>query len=145
MNEEIAKEYIALIPILFGSFSDLNKDSVELSHLQNHVIEYLYMQQRALNLKEISVGLGIIKQQLTNIISDLEAGGYLMKEPDPKDRRAVLISLTSLGKEIEEKKWVKIYQKFNENLTKLNDEEKIDLKYALHKVNVLLKKMEDIE
>ncbi|MFP3803018.1 MarR family winged helix-turn-helix transcriptional regulator, partial [Paraburkholderia sp. SIMBA_027] len=82
-----------------------------------------------------------IKQQLTNIISDLEAGGYLMKEPDPKDRRAVLISLTSLGKEIEEKKWVKIYQNFNENLTKLNDEEKIDLKYALHKVNVLLKKM----
>ena len=32
---------------------------------------------------------------------------------------------------------------FNEKLTKLNEEEKIDLKYALHKVNVLLKKMED--
>lgn len=83
-------QYIALIPNLFGSFSDLNKDSVELSHLQNHVIEYMYMQKRALNLKEISVGFGIIKQQLTNIISDLEDGGYVVKEPDPKDRRAVL-------------------------------------------------------
>ncbi|MEL4024850.1 MarR family winged helix-turn-helix transcriptional regulator [Lysinibacillus endophyticus] len=136
-------QYIALIPNLFGSFSDLNKDSVELSHLQNHVIEYMYMQKRALNLKEISVGFGIIKQQLTNIISDLEDGGYVVKEPDPKDRRAVLISLTPKGKGIEERKWIKVYQMFNENLTKLSDEEKIDLKYALHKVNVLLKKMGD--
>lgn len=145
MNEEIAKEYIALIPNLFGSFSDLNKDSVELSHMQNHVIEFMYMQQRALNLKEISTGLGIAKQQLTNIISDLEVGGYLVKAPDTKDKRAVLVSLTPLGKEIEERKWTKIYQRFNENLTKLSDEENIDLNFALHKVNVLLKKMEEKE
>ncbi|MED0680615.1 winged helix DNA-binding protein [Aneurinibacillus thermoaerophilus] len=143
MNEEIAKEYIALIPNLFGSFSELNKDSVELSHMQNHVIEFMYMQQRALNLKEISTGLNIAKQQLTNIIRDLEVGGYLVKMPDPKDKRAVLVSLTPAGKEIEDKKWTKIYQRFSENLTKLSDEEKLDLHFALHKVNVLLKKMED--
>ncbi|WCK54106.1 winged helix DNA-binding protein [Aneurinibacillus sp. Ricciae_BoGa-3] len=143
MNEEIAKEYISLIPNLFGNFSELNKDSVKLSHMQNHVIEFMYMQQRALNLKEISTGLGIAKQQLTNIISDLEAGGYLVKVPDTKDKRAVLVSLTPTGKEIEETKWTKIYQRFSENLTKLNDEEKLDLNFALHKVNALLKKMED--
>ncbi|MCG7337024.1 MarR family transcriptional regulator [Sporosarcina sp. ACRSM] len=66
-----------MIPILFGSFSELNKGSVELSHQQNHVIEFLYMQQRGLNLKEISMGLDIAKQQLTTIIKDLEMGGYL--------------------------------------------------------------------
>lgn len=144
MYEKIAGEYIALIPNLFGSFKDLNKDAaVELSHMQNHVIEFMYMQQRALNLKEICLGLGIAKQQLTNIITDLEAGSYLVKEPDPKDKRAVLVSLTTLGKEIQEKKWTKIYQRFVNNLNKLSDEEKIDLTYALHKVNILLNKMED--
>jgi MarR family transcriptional regulator, organic hydroperoxide resistance regulator len=143
MHEDIAKEYIALIPNLFGSFNDLNKDSTELTHLQNHVIEFLSMQQKALNLKGISNGLNIIKQQLTNIISDLEAAGYLIKVPDPKDKRAVLISLTRKGKEIQEKKWAKIYQKFIENLTKLNDEEQKDISFALHKLNVLLKKMEE--
>lgn len=142
MNEEIAKEYITLIPNLFGSFSELNKDSVELSHMQNHVIEFMYMQQRALNLKEISTGLNIAKQQLTNIIRDLEVGGYLVKVPDTKDKRAVLVSLTPAGKEIEDKKWTEIYQRFIKNLTKLSDEEQIDLNFALHKVNVLLKKME---
>lgn len=143
MNEEIAKEYIALIPNLFGSFSELNKGSVELSHMQNHVIEFMYMHQRALNLKEISTGLKIAKQQLTNIIRDLEVDGYLVKVPDPKDKRAVLVSLTPAGKEIADKKWTEIYQRFIKNLTKLSDEEQIDLNFALHKVNVLLKKMED--
>ncbi|AEG60993.1 MarR family winged helix-turn-helix transcriptional regulator [Desulforamulus ruminis] len=143
MNEKIAKEYIALLPNLFNSFSELNRDSIELSHMQNHVIEFMYMQQRALNLKEISSGLDIAKQQLTNIIGDLEVGGYVVKVPDTKDRRAVLVSLALAGKEIVDKKWTGIYQKFSKNLTKLSDEEKLDLNFALHKVNVLLKKMED--
>ena len=33
MIEKIVKEYIALIPNIFGSFSELNKDSAELSHI----------------------------------------------------------------------------------------------------------------
>jgi DNA-binding MarR family transcriptional regulator len=143
MNQGIAKEYIALISNLFSSFSDLNKDSVELSHMQNHVIEFMYIKQKAMNLKEISSGLDIAKQQLTNIIRDLELDGYLVKVPDTKDKRAVLVFLTAVGKEIQDKKWSEIYKRLSKNLTKLSDEEQLDLSYALHKVNVLLKKMED--
>ena len=143
MIEKIVKEYIDLIPNIFSSFRDLNKNSTELSHMQNHVIEFMYMQQKALNIKEISTGLDIAKQQLTNIIKDLERSGYVMKAPDTKDKRAVLVSLTTAGEEIANQKWTKIYQNFNENLMKLSDEEQIDLNFALHKVNVLLKKMEE--
>ena len=142
-NDKIAAEYIALIPNLFRSFSDLNKDSTVLTHTQNHVIEFLYMQQSALNIKDISSGLNMTKQQLTNIINDLEAQGYVVKEPDIKDKRAVLVSLTSKGKEIQTKKWHELYQRFTNNLAKISAEDKLDLAYALHKVNVLLKKMED--
>jgi MarR family transcriptional regulator, organic hydroperoxide resistance regulator len=142
INEEIAKEYIALVPNLFISFKELNKDASELTHIQNHVIEFLYMQQRALNIKEISKGLGIAKQQLTNVISDLQMGGYLDKVPDPNDKRAVQVLITSKGKEIQQKKWTEIYQKFINNLLKLTEEEKLDIAFSLHKVNVLLKKME---
>ncbi len=143
MNEEIAKEYIALISNLFGSFSDLNKDSEELSHMQNHVIEFMYMKQRDLNLKEISTGLVIAKQQLTKITQDLELGGYLVKVPDKNDKRAVSVSLTPAGKEIEDKKWTEIYKRLSKNLTILNDEERLDFNFALHKVNLLLKRMGD--
>jgi len=141
--DEIAKEYIALIPNVFSSFSELNKDSAELSHMQNHVIEFMFMKNRTLNLKEISTGLNIAKQQLTNIIKELEASDFIVKVPDTKDKRAVLVSLTPKGKEIQEKKWTKIYQKFTESIAKLSEEEQLDLKFAMHKVNLLLKKMAD--
>jgi len=62
---------------------------------------------------------------------------------DIKDKRAVLVSLTPKGKEIQTKKWHEIYQRFTNNLAKISAEDKLDLAYALHKVNVLLKKMED--
>ncbi|MGV3466908.1 MAG: MarR family winged helix-turn-helix transcriptional regulator [Heyndrickxia sp.] len=143
MIDEIAKEYISLIPNVFSSFSELNKESAGLSHMQNHVVEFMFMQNRALNLKEISTGLNIAKQQLTIIIKDLEASGYLVKVPDTKDKRAVLVSLTPKGKEIQEKKWTKIYQKFTESIAMLSEEEQRDLYYALHKVNVLLTKIAD--
>ncbi|MHC6180964.1 MarR family winged helix-turn-helix transcriptional regulator [Clostridium sp. JNZ X4-2] len=141
MIEEIAKEYMTLIPNIFGNFDELNKDSAELSHMQNHVIEYMYMQNKALNLKEISNGLKIAKQQLTNIIKDLETEGYLIKSPDRNDKRAVLVSLTPRGKEIQDQKWKKVYKNFSENICKLNMEEQLDIRYALHKVNILLEKI----
>lgn len=144
MIEKISQEYIELISNLFGSFSNLNKhDSVQLSHMQSHVLEFMYMQKRPLNPKEISAGLNISKQQLTNLIRGLELGGYLTKVPDEKDKRAVLVSLTPAGVEIGEKKWALIYQKFSHKLDTLTEEDKIDLAFALHKINVLLKKMED--
>ncbi|NMD71222.1 winged helix DNA-binding protein [Bacillus sp. DNRA2] len=142
MIEEIMKEYIALIPNVFGNFSKINEEATDLSHLQNHVIEYMYMQNKALNLKDISLGLNVAKQQLTNIIKDLEADGYIIKSPDAKDGRAVLVSLTAKGKETQAKKWQKIHQSFTESLHQLNTEEMLDLQYALHKVNFLFKKME---
>lgn len=95
-----------------------------------------------MNIKEISNGLNIAKQQLTNVISELENEGYLIKMPDPRDKRAVLVSLTSKGKNIQEEKWRGIYSNFNTNISKLNEEEQIDLQFALHKLNILLKKME---
>ncbi|RTE03969.1 MarR family winged helix-turn-helix transcriptional regulator [Paenibacillus whitsoniae] len=142
MIKEIANEYLALIPAVFASFRDLNKHSEELTHMQNHVIEFIYMHQKALNLKDISAGLHIAKQQLSNIIGDLVNDGFLDKIPDNRDKRAVLVSLTLKGKELQDRKWADIYQNFSNNLAKLSEEEQIDLKFALHKVNVLVKKME---
>jgi DNA-binding MarR family transcriptional regulator len=54
----------------------------------------------------------------------------------------VLVSLTPLGKDILEKKWTEIYRRFRHRLAKLNEEEQRDLNFALHKANVLLRKME---
>ncbi|WP_433747946.1 MarR family winged helix-turn-helix transcriptional regulator [Falsibacillus pallidus] len=141
MMDAIAKEYIALIPNLFNSFSEINQIAVPLTHLQSHVVDFIYMQQRQVKLKEIRVELNIPKQQMTTVIKDLEEEGYLTKETDAEDKRAILVSLTSKGVEIQEQKWMQIYQKFTDDLTKLNGEELIDFHFSLHKINALLRKM----
>ncbi|MEH6877883.1 winged helix DNA-binding protein [Priestia megaterium] len=133
---------MALIPVLFENFKNLNRNEVKLKNLQNHVVEFMYMKKREGKRKERSNGLNIEKKKLKNVISELENEGYLIKMPDPRDKRAVLVSLTSKGKSIQEEKWRGIYSNFHTNLAKLNEEEQLDLHFALHKLNVLLKKME---
>lgn len=45
MKGNLAKEYIALIPVLFENFKNLNRNEVKLTHLQNHVVEFMYMKK----------------------------------------------------------------------------------------------------
>ena len=141
MDKSAAEEYVALISNLFTHYQDLNKESASVTHLQGHILEFMYNKQRALNLKEISEGLDIAKQQLTNVVSELEEKGYLTKRPDERDKRAVLVSLTPAGKAMEEQKWTTLYHKFIKDLDRLTDEEQFDFCFALHKVNLLLRKM----
>ena len=40
---------------------------------------------------------GMTKQAMGQLVNDLEARGYIRREPDPNDKRAVLIKFTDLG------------------------------------------------
>ncbi|MDR7235818.1 MarR family winged helix-turn-helix transcriptional regulator [Neobacillus drentensis] len=140
---EISKEYIELIPNLFKNFQRLNQKSSHLTHLQNQILEYLFMNQQPLTIKQISEVLNVPKQQMTDLIKRLMDQGYITKSQNRVDKRSFVIELTEQGKFSQQEKWTKIYQNFVNDLTKLNREEQLDLHYALHKVNYLLTKMEE--
>ena len=140
---EISKEYIELIPNLFKNFQRLNQKSSHLTHLQNQILEFLFMNQQPLTIKQISEVLNVPKQQMTDLIKRLMDQGYITKSQNRVDKRSFVIELTEQGKFSQQEKWTKIYQNFVNDLTKLNREEQLDLHYALHKVNYLLKKMEE--
>ena len=140
---EISKEYIELIPNLFKNFQRLNQKSSHLTHLQNQILEFLFMNQQPLTIKQISEVLNVPKQQMTDLIKRLMDQGYITKSQNRVDKRSFVIELTEQGKFSQQEKWTKIYQNFVNDLTKLNSEEQLDLHYALHKVNYLLKKMEE--
>jgi DNA-binding MarR family transcriptional regulator len=40
---------------------------------------------------------GMTKQAMGQVVAELEARGYIQREPDPEDKRAVLIKFTDLG------------------------------------------------
>ncbi|WML26908.1 winged helix DNA-binding protein [Neobacillus sp. OS1-33] len=140
---EISKEYIELIPNLFKNFQRLNQKSSHLTHLQNQILEFLFMNQHPLSIKQISEALNVPKQQMTDLIKRLMDQGFITKSQNRVDKRSFVIELTEQGKSLQQEKWTKIYQNFVDDLTKLNREEQLDLHYALHKVNYLLKKMEE--
>ncbi|MBB3966101.1 MarR family winged helix-turn-helix transcriptional regulator [Rhizobium metallidurans] len=53
-----------------------------------------------LTVKEIASHLGVSQPTATDSINVLERKGYLRKAPDPKDGRAVCITLTSQGSDV---------------------------------------------
>ncbi|MBA2872216.1 DNA-binding MarR family transcriptional regulator [Anoxybacillus calidus] len=140
---QISKEYIELISNLFKSFQRLNQKSSNLTHLQNQILEFLFMNHNTLTIKQISEGLNVPKQQMTVLLKRLFDQGYITKSQNKHDKRSFVIELTEKGKTSQQEKWAKIYQNFVNDLSKLDREEQLDLQYAMHKVNYLLKKMED--
>jgi len=140
---EISKEYIELIPNLFKSFQRINQKASNLSHLQNQILEFIFMNQHSLTIKQISEGLDIPKQQMTELLKRLFDQGFIIKSQNMNDKRSFDIKLTEKGTASQQEKWTKIHQNFVNDLAKLTSEEQLDLHYALHKVNYLLKKMEE--
>lgn len=52
--------------------------------------------------KDLSYLLGIRQQSLNEMLKKLEKEGYISRNPSPKDRRVMLISLTEKGKAVKQ-------------------------------------------
>lgn len=50
-------------------------------------------------LTELAAGAGMTPQAMGEIVDELESLGYVVRKPDPRDRRAKLITLTDNGRE----------------------------------------------
>jgi DNA-binding MarR family transcriptional regulator len=66
-----------------------------------HVSLFRYPTLEGCGLTEIAQRMQITKQSVHELIGHLEARGYLVREPDPTNRRARLVRLTTKGHELE--------------------------------------------
>ncbi len=51
-----------------------------------------------MRLRALADRLRIVARSATDIVDSLEAAALVIREPDPQDRRAVLVSLTDFGR-----------------------------------------------
>lgn len=65
-----------------------------------HGLVFVRIAGNGANVSEIAAHLGITKQSAGTIVDQLLAEGYVVKEPDPRDRRAQLVRLTTRGEEV---------------------------------------------
>ena len=79
------------------------------------------------NMVEFSTGRDVIRRLIDRKM--------LMEKPDPEDKRAMLLTLTSLGKKILEKSYDQISGSFTDFLGDLNSKEQSQLISLLEKMN----------
>ena len=77
-------------------------------------------------LNQRTIGEKLLKSggNVTMVIDNLEKCGHVKREPDPNDRRAVLIHLTETGQEFIEDFFPKHLEKIKEEFSVLTEEEK---------------------
>lgn len=51
------------------------------------------------SMGDLPAGMGISKQAVSQLVDTLVARGYVHREPDPADRRRMLLTLTARGRE----------------------------------------------
>lgn len=65
---------------------------------EDPVLEYLSRQDEGMNPSDLAKTLGYSRPRMTRILDSLEEKGYIVREPDPADRRRVLASCTDAGR-----------------------------------------------
>jgi MarR family transcriptional regulator, 2-MHQ and catechol-resistance regulon repressor len=80
-------------------------------------------------LNQRAIGEKILKSggNITMVVDNLEKTGYVSREKDPSDRRAVLIHLTDKGREFISSFFPKHLEKIKEEFEILTEEEKVTL------------------
>ena len=64
-----------------------------------HGCAFRFIREEGLRLTDLAALAGMTKQSIGEVVDDLVGLGYVERIPDPQDRRAKLIRLTSRGKE----------------------------------------------
>jgi DNA-binding MarR family transcriptional regulator len=91
-------------------------------------------EEDSLTIKELSKRVGKDQANITRISDLLERKGYLVRKPNPEDRRSSLVCLTEAGKEITNQ-LIPIDDQFHEvALRGISEEEISFLKQLLEKI-----------
>ena len=97
--------------------------------------------EKQATLSEIGQRLQISKQQMTNICDKLLHAGLITKRQDHKDRRRMLISMTSAGEKILDDQNELVRQRFLSSLRGLSEEERTELRHSITNLNHYIEKM----
>ncbi|WP_238357606.1 MarR family winged helix-turn-helix transcriptional regulator [Cohnella zeiphila] len=147
-TQKIAENFIRFLPLVYNRMdktalkNNPEAGQTSLTHLQQHILEELAQTEAGISVTRLANSIRISKQQLTPLIMKLEEAGYVSKNPDPIDRRAVLLLLTDKGKDIVTRHWGEFYRAFTGRIAALSEEDLNDLDYAIDKIVRIFERME---
>lgn len=87
--------------------------------------------------------LCVSSQQLTRIVNDLQRQGYVLRKPNPENRRVIHISLSPTGLNLLEQYYIQSCQQVGQRLELLPEEDLDSLLYHLQTIAAILHKIDD--
>ena len=134
----LSQQFVEIMVLLHNKFG--RQTQVPLPLNQFGVLCTL-MDTTGLGITDISRQLNISKQQMTNIIDKLVSAGYVSKEPDPVDRRRLVITISRQGKKLLEDHMEQFRQRFESHAQNLTRDERQELATILRRYYELINKM----
>ena len=138
VSPSLSQQFVEIMVLLHNNFG--RQTQVPLPLNQFGVLCVL-MDTQGLTITDISRQLNISKQQMTNIIDKLVSAGYVSKEPDPKDRRRLVITISRKGKKLLEEHMEQFRQRFESHAQNLTRDERQELATILRRYYELINKM----
>ena len=132
-RDEIAKEFMASIWGIHYNFFRNQKLPLPLN--QFAILMDLSNESYPVTIHELSESLQIKKQQMTVIISRLEAAGCISRSSKDSDRRYSEIKLTEKGMDVIKEFFSNMNNLFLTRLDKLSPEEQQRLYASFHQFN----------
>ena len=138
VSPSLSQQFVEIMVLLHNNFG--RQTQVPLPLNQFGVLCVL-MDTQGLTITDISRQLNISKQQMTNIIDKLVSAGYVSKEPDPVDRRRLVITISRKGKKLLEEHMEQFRQSFESHAQNLTRDERQELATILRRYYELINKM----
>ncbi len=114
-------------------FLNHNLEELKLTSAQGMVINSLGEENNVM-FNHLGEKLNLTSATLTGIVDRLEKSGFVKRQPNPEDRRSVLVALTETGKDILPKTQSIIVSANKKFLNDLSVEEEIMIRGLLNRI-----------
>ena len=119
----------------------LNRTSVCVSRTELGVMRALTVQPQ--RITELATAERVTQPAITLLVNRLQERGWVEREPDPCDRRAVLVTLTSEGREVFDGLRAEYRALLHEEMTSLSDGEIETLARAIDVLDELIRRLQE--
>ena len=137
-SPSLSQQFVAIMVLLHNNFG--RQTQVPLPLNQFGVLCAL-MDTQGLAIIDLSRQLNISKQQMTNVIEKLLTAGYVSKNPDPKDRRRFVVTISDKGEKLLADHMEQFRQRFEIHARNLTTDERQELASILRRYYELINKM----
>ena len=137
-SPSLSQQFVEIMVLLHNNFG--RQTQVPLPLNQFGVLCAL-MDTQGLAIIDLSRQLNISKQQMTNVIEKLLTAGYVSKNPDPKDRRRFVVTISDKGEKLLADHMEQFRQRFENHAQNLTINERQELASILRRYYELINKM----